>query len=381
MGLADFIVANMKTILQEWVRFAAGLEAGANMGTLALRDHAELILQATVRDMRSPQSNVQQDEKSRGEGGLEGEASKGLDRASEAHGVERFGSGFCLEEVVSEYRALRASVLRLWQKSLRELEIGHLQEIIRFNESMDQSLLSAVASYTKSIDHSRQMFLAILSHDLRNPLACIRMAAQLALRKPRDDEGRNDALSMIEENAVAANRLIGDLIDFASEGLGSEMPLKRELVDLGSVCREVMEGCRVAHPGRRMELRIGEDVVGDWDGGRLRQVVSNLLGNAIQHGSAEGLIKLSVVSEGGVVALSVWNEGEVIPVEMRRKIFDPMVRGVSADGATRRVAGSVGLGLYIVRQILNAHGGTIEVDSMEEKGTTFFVRLPRGRKE
>jgi signal transduction histidine kinase len=376
MRLAAFILANVEHILAAWEAFARSLAPGVKMTRLALRDDAEAILLATARDMQVGQSLSQQASKSRGHGGAGGAESDRLDNASALHGVARAGSGFDIIEVVSEYRALRASVLRLWRASLPEPELDDLDDITRFNESMDQSLAKAVGSYTKRVDQSRRMFLAILSHDLRNPLNCIRMATLLVSRKNGDPQA-SEALSQIESNTEAITRLISDLIDFASTGLGGAMPVTRGPVDLEKLCREAVEACRIAHPGRTVRFHTRGDLTGDWDAARLRQVVSNLLGNALQHGSADGPVELSVASEGSGVALSVRNEGAPIPPDLLATVFDPLMRYATPESAAGRTPGSIGLGLYIVREIVVAHGGTVEVASTAREGTTFTVRLPR----
>jgi hypothetical protein len=145
MRLADFIVANIEAILMEWEHFARSLAPGSAMDVIALRDHAEAILLVTARDMTSAQSLQQQSDKSKGKGGG-GEESDRLNHASEEHAVDRLGSGFDLIEVVSEYRALRASVLHLWRKSRPGADERDLEDLTRFNESIDQSLAEAVRS-------------------------------------------------------------------------------------------------------------------------------------------------------------------------------------------------------------------------------------------
>jgi signal transduction histidine kinase len=253
--------------------------------------------------------------------------------------------------------------------------VSDLDDITRFNESIDQSLSAAVGSYTRRVDQSRCMFLAILSHDLRNPLNCIRTATHLV--SPTTDPGTAEALSEIETQTEAMARLISDLIDFASTGVGSAMPLTRGPVDLEKLCREVLDGFRSANPKRTLRFHAEGDLTGQWDAARLRQVLSNLLGNALQHGSKDGAIELSAQSDGSTVVFSVHNEGAPIPSEMLATIFDPLVRHATQESAADRVPGSIGLGLYIVREIVLAHGGTIDVVSTRQEGTRFTVRLPR----
>ena len=386
MRLAEFILANIEPILAEWEAFARSLLPGANMTIVALRDDAGSILLATARDMQNRQSLQQQESKSKGDGGAGGRASDRLDNASDLHGVDRVGSGFHITDVVSEYRALRASVLRLWRESLPQPNQNDIDDITRFDESLDQSLAHGVSSYSKRIDESRQMFLAILSHDLRNPLHCIRMAAQVVSLK-NEDPATADAMTLINKNTDAMMKLISDLIDFSSSGLGRAMPLNRGPVDLEELCRDVIDSCRTTHPGRALRLHTEGDVHGVWDAGRIRQVVSNLMGNAIQHGSPDGPIDLSVTSrgtasagpgpEGSMVVLSVHNEGAPIPPDFLPTIFDPLKRYTTRESAAQRSPGSIGLGLYIVREIVVAEGGTVTVTSTAEEGTTFTACIPR----
>jgi len=377
MRLADFILKNVELILVEWEAFARSLSPGAKMTKLALRNAAEAILLSTARDMQSDQSLVQQASKSKGQGGAGGDESDRLDHASKLHGVERMGSGFDIIEVVSEYRALRACVLRLWRESCPQPNLNDINDITRFNESIDQSLAKAVGSYTHRVDQSRRMFLAILSHDLRNPLNNIRMAAQMVSRTTNEDLGATKALSMVERNTETIMRLTNDLIDFASTGLGSAMPLTRSLVDLETLGRKVFEEFCFAYPQRTLRFHPDGDLTGDWDAARLQQVVSNLMGNALQHGASAGPVELSIVSEESTVFLSVHNEGSPIPPEMLPTIFDPLMRYAKSESAAQRVSSSIGLGLYIVREVVVAHGGTITVTSTAQAGTTFTVCLPR----
>ncbi|MBD1916300.1 HAMP domain-containing histidine kinase [Phormidium sp. FACHB-322] len=346
------------------------------MTKLALRDDAEGMLRGAALDMQTGQSPAQQTSKSKGHGGAGGEESDPLDHASVLHGAARLGSGFDIMEVVSEYRALRASVLRLWRASRPQIDINDLDDITRFNESLDQSLAEAIGSYTDRVEQSRRMFLAILGHDLRNPLSCISMATQLVARTTNQDPISAQALSIIEKNTEVVTRLISDLIDFASTGIGSAMPLTRDAVDLEKLCRSVFEGFSLVYPQRTLRFHPAGDLMGDWDAARLRQVVSNLMGNAIQHGSAEGPVELSIASDGSTVVLSVHNEGPPIPPEMLATLFDPLMRHTMQESTAGRVAGSIGLGLYIVHEIVVAHGGTVEVVSTVQEGTRFTVHLP-----
>ena len=375
MRLAEFISANIESILVEWEAFARSVTPGAKMDALALRDHAEDILRSTARDMMTLQTAAEQSRKSTGHGS-DGAESLRLNGASEVHGVGRVGSGFDLLEVVAEYRALRASVIRLWRDSRPNPDLRDLDDLTRFNESIDQSLTKAVGSYTRRVDQSRRMFLAILAHDLRNPLNSIMMSAEVVSHVGGPDPTSSQAASQIAASAAAIARMVTDLMDFAGTGLGDAIPLSRSRADLRTLCGEVFSEFRAAHPTRTLRLDAEGDLSGYWDASRLRQVLSNLLGNALQHGAADCEVVLAARPEGSDVVLEVRSGGAPIPPHLLPTIFDPLVRG-SSPGASPRRPGSIGLGLYIVRDIVEGHGGAVTVQSTAAGGTVFTARLPR----
>src|SRR3954464_11265969 len=213
MRLADFILENVEPSLVEWEAFARSVWPGAERDPRELRDHAADILRATAWDMKSAQSATQQSDKSKGEGDA-GATSARIDGASDVHAIGRVRSGFDLLAVVAEYRALRATVIRLWRGSAPQADLSDLDDITRFNESIDQSLTEAVRSYTQTVDKSRQMFLAILGHDLRNPLNSMMMSAD-ALSLPGQLDAESSAVaSQMSASATAMSRMISDLLDF-----------------------------------------------------------------------------------------------------------------------------------------------------------------------
>ncbi|HVG25502.1 MAG TPA: HAMP domain-containing sensor histidine kinase [Thermoanaerobaculia bacterium] len=375
MRLADFILENVEPILTEWEQFARSLAPGSAMAVIALRDHAEDILRVTARDMASSQTDEQQADKSKGRGGGGTESAR-LDYASNEHALDRLGSGFNLLEVVSEYRALRASVLQLWGRSVRSADGDDLRDLIRFNESMDQSLAEAVKSYTQRVDESRELFLATLGHDLRNPLNAIVVSAGLLAGAGQLDEENTQIASQMSGFANVMAGMIDDLLDFTRTRLGGGMPVSPARTDLEHLCREVLLEFRAAHPHRPLRFESSGDTTGEWDASRLRQVASNLVANAIQYGDDATPVEVFARGEESDVLLAVKNEGPSISSSALPTIFDPFFR--AAEVATKHRAG-VGLGLYIARQIVIAHGGTIEVTSKETTGTVFTVRLPRRR--
>jgi signal transduction histidine kinase len=375
MRLADFITANLEPILLEWDAFARSINSGEKMDTLDLRDHADEILLSTFRDMRSSQSPADRLAKSRGhDRGSDGAA---LNGASEQHAIGRLGSGFGLLEVVAEYRALRASVLRQWHDSGFPSHHSDVDDVTRFNESIDQSLAKAVSSYTSRVDQSRDLFLAILSHDLRNPLNSIAMSASLLPHLVPPATEAIDVVSQISSNAGVMAKMISDLLDYTRTRLGAGMPVSPAMMDLGALCQELYNEFRTAHPNRSISLRSEGEVRGNWDIDRLRQAISNLVGNAIQHSPESAPVELRVSRDASDALVTTYNGGPPIPPGELAKIFDPLVRGSSAEHPKANRPGSIGLGLYIARAIAESHGGTIEVTSTDEAGTAFTMRLPR----
>jgi signal transduction histidine kinase len=377
MRLADFILANVEAILVEWEAFARGIAPGAKMESLALRDHAADILQATARDMGSAQSSTERSAKSRGHGHGGDDGALTLNGASAQHAIGRLGAGFDLLEVVAEYRALRASVLRLWSDSAPEPHERDVDDLTRFNESIDQSVTKAVGSYTKRVNQSRDLFLAILSHDLRNPLNSITMSAALLPKLGTPVPEALGVASQIATSALAMGRMIGDLLDYTRTRLGAGMPVEPARMDLGDLCHELFNEFRTAHPDRDIRYRCEGDLIGYWDVDRLRQAVANLVGNAVQHGADGAPIELRLNGDGPDLAIVIHNGGPPIPPGELSKIFDPLVRGSSAEHPKKNRPGSIGLGLYIAREIARSHGGTIDVTSTAQAGTAFTVRLPR----
>ena len=371
MRLGQFILENMEAILSEWEAFARSAWRGPLPGRVVLRNDAELMLRALVRDMATEQSAAEQKDKS--EGADIGDAS-GLDRAAIGHALARLNDGFDIRRMVAEFRALRASVNRLWFKDMPVVQRSQIDDMGRFNEAVDQLVAASVGAFTERVERSRALFLAILGHDLRQPLYSIKMYNDV-LSGPRPPADTGPIVSGIGRCCDAMTKLLADLLDFTSTRLGCRMPIYPAECDIGAIAKEVVAEFRVSAPTVVFQIEAEGDLGGRWDPTRLRQLVSNLLTNAIQHGSTDHPITTRLRASDGEVTLAVHNLGAPIPRDAMGTIFDPLVR--MADEETPRPHGSIGLGLYICRQIALAHHGEIAVESRPETGTTFTVRLPR----
>jgi PAS domain S-box-containing protein len=224
----------------------------------------------------------------------------------------------------------------------------------------------------------REQLIGVVGHDLRNPLNAISASAFLLERTEELSEGGHRAVERIRNSGARMARMLNDILDFArSSSVGGGLPMHREWVNLHDITRSALEELQVAHLGRKLELEAEGDGWGWWDADRLAQVVGNLVSNALHHGRPDTPVRVRIHGIGPEVCLSVRNDGVPIPPETQATLFQPFRRGTTGKAATR----SVGLGLFIVRQVAQAHGGDVTVHSSQEEGTTFTVRLPRNPPE
>ena len=374
MRLAQFITEHLEEILVEWEAFAASLLApGEQMTSLALRDHATQILLAIAEDIESNQTDLEQAYKSKGFVPI-AEATR---TAAMTHGALRYLAGFDLRQLAAEFRALRASVLRLWLKRGGDNGTAFYQ-MTRFNESIDQALAESIANYSDEVAHSRDTFLAILGHDLRSPLCAIANSS-LYLGSPGllPSGAPLDAVRRINRSTAKMSSMIKDLLEYTRTRLGRAIPISPEAASMEEICRAAFDEIRAVHPERIFRLETSGELLGQFDSERLQQVLSNLLNNAVQHGTASDPITLRAYGETDEVTVQVSNLGRPIPADQLQVIFDPLVQvppvAVTRDGDA---SGSLGLGLYIAREIVTMHGGTMQAESSDD-GTVFSARLPR----
>lgn len=217
----------------------------------------------------------------------------------------------------------------------------------------------------------RDQFIAILGHDLRNPLQAVYSAGVL-LEKKISDPMLKDVAARIRVNVKRMTSLINDVLDFARSRLGDGMGVKiEEVEDLGAGLNAVVQEFKDGQPDRQILANISVTRKVRCDLGRVQQVASNLIGNALQHGAAQSPVKVCVRAEALDLILDVWNSGEPIPPESLNRICEPFWRQSSSGNRE-----GLGLGLYICAQIVRAHGGTLSVSSTPEDGTRFTARLP-----
>lgn len=367
MRLAEFILTEMEQILANWEAFARTQAPAAEaMGSLALRDHAEQILQAIAKDLETYQSRDAQTQKSLGLAPLVPGAPE---TAAETHALLRAKSGFDIRQLAAEYRALRACVFRLWTEAHPNVP-DMFEQAMRFNEAIDQALAESIGHFHEEMERSRNLLLGMLGHDLRSPLQSIQMTATYLTVLNAGTEVSEAAARLINSGS-RMRALLDDLLDFNRTTLGVGIKVRPAEIESAAVLTDELNLLRAAHPSRPIELTIAGDTRGVWDGMRLRQVLNNLVVNALKYGDPATAVQIVVRGEEKQLRLEVANRGPAIPRASLESIFDPLRRQVSNDDVD-----GLGLGLYIAREIVKAHHGEIHAHCDGER-TVFTVLLPR----
>jgi len=372
MRLSIFISNNIEIILQQWEDFAATLDALSSANKAQLRDHAREMLREMCVDLDTYQSVQQEIDKS------QGLALPTSDEAAKSHAFSRMQAGFTVEELIAEYRALRASVLRLWQARVKQGDAFDLQDMLRFNEAIDQSLTVALGHFSGMMRDSQNVFLSILGHDVRNPLGAISMGCQMILQ---------DATLAPRHLRVAANVLrstervadiVSDLLDYSTSHLGGGIPVTLAEYDLSAECRALIHEMKLFHQQRSFTIDIDDGMTVIWDRARISQAISNLMANALQHGDGASPIGVSIKRAGNQIELKVRNEGVAIPPGKLRTMFDPAksfaIKSPSERSASQTA--NLGLGLYITHEIVLAHAGKIWITSSLAEGSTIKATIP-----
>lgn len=371
-SLSRYIENNIERVAANWTSSGAGHLPGS--GTVGFADQAR-ILRAIVADMNVPRA----ENLPAGEPSHPGfAATPTVTEAARDYALRRLHDGFTLDQLVSEFRALRTSVIRTSVTDMDMADRNVLDELIAFDESLDQALTEAVRSFYDGLNQARDLFVAVLGHDLRDPLNAIKSATDLQRVAKDDLEARRQANDTAARSIARMSEMIEDLLDFSRTRLGGKLPLaRRDGVNMEEVCEEISESLRLVYSEQEIRLTCRGDLNGSWDVGRIRQVVANLAKNALDYGSKDTPVLINVEGVGDEVLISVNNQGVPISDEQKPTIFDPLSRGAFGGTAPQRSADSLGLGLYIVKEVVEAHGGSVEVTSDVQAGTTFTVTLPR----
>jgi signal transduction histidine kinase len=373
MRLSQFIRHSLEPILQEWDDFARSIQpAHRAMDVAELRDHAEEMLREIAEDLERPRSEAQRIENSKGRA-----PQRDGDSPAEIHATHRLMSGFTIDQLVAEYRALRTSVLHLWSKRSKTATWFEVEDITRFNEAVDQALSESVARYSKMVREAQDIFIGILGHDIRTPLNAISIGAETLMRTESLEGKFIQLASRIFNSSARISGLVDDLLDFTNARFGMQLSLGP--CNIGQLTEQVTEEIRSSYPERVITLSLSGNLDGTWDSGRISQVLSNLVCNALQHGTDTEPVHVVLSDAIDTAVLTVHNRGVPIPEEEIGHIFEPLRHYSRTPRHRQSTHSNLGLGLYIAREAVIAHGGTIDVISNEADGTTFTVRLPKKR--
>jgi two-component system CheB/CheR fusion protein len=413
MGLSAFIRENKQAIVKDWAKFAQDhIPPAKYMDSAQLRDHIEAILKFIANDLDLAQTKQEQREKSEG---LDTKVDAG-DSTGETHAELRFMEGFNASEITAEFRALRASITRQWEPARSRTEKDYT-EIIRFNEAIDQLLSESLSRYNEKIlaeqatlknqpalneemrrrnlelnelndrlklalntlkdnDMHKDEFLAMLAHELRNPLTPIRNALEIWRSGDVKENGEKELQMILDRQLQKMVRLVDDLLDVSRITRGM-ITLKKDPVDLVQLISQAVESVRPQCEERQHKISLllpRERVFVKGDAIRLEQVVTNLLINACKYTDPGGHITVTLESEVDGTLIRVADDGVGISPELLPHIFDLFVQ---AERSLDRAQGGLGIGLTLVRRLVELHGGTVKAKSLGlKKGSEFIIQLP-----
>lgn len=278
--------------------------------------------------------------------------------------------------MVSEYRALRTSVLRQWLKQIKGGTALDVEDMNRFHEAIDQALAESIASYSRAVEASRNVFLGILGHDLRTPLGAILLGADMLRRSSSGGERNTRVATQIYTSVQRASQIVGDLLDLTRCQMGPGIPVRRTQVDLAPICERIVAEIQAFDPQAQLRFEPPTPAVGMFDGARMEQVFSNLISNAVHHGDRHSPIKVALTVTQDTCVFSVHNHGNPIPTDVQPFIFNPMGRFSQRSVIEHGPTEGLGLGLFIASEIVASHQGLIEVESDSQSGTVFRVTVP-----
>ena len=372
--LTKFIRDNLDEIVSNFAEFArSNLPPAESMGETELRDGAASILRAIVADMSSEQPPSHLEARAQG---LRPEHAPAITSTAVEHAKERLRAGFSLADLISEYRALRSNVAQTWMAS--NDKGGRASALSRFNDALDQSMTEAVRWFDEESRRLRDVFVGVLGHDLRDPVSTAMNCTEILLMPEVDEPTRERTTAAALRSLARIAGMIDYLLDFARTNLGDQLPISPAPMSMSALCQEIVEAAAMSAPHREILLLLEGEVSGIWDAGRIKQALMNLVRNAIVYGDDQLPVTVTVQSESDGVALSVHNHGRPISPEEQLVIFKPLTRGVNSD-RPRKADDSLGLGLFVVEKVAEAHGGGVEILSNDTDGTKFTLRLPAGR--
>lgn len=368
--LSDFIRGASDEIVAHAVAFARTLPPLANVSidVAVLSNHLPGVLKAIAIDLEQPQTRQEGITKSEGLAtAVTGETS------AQTHGRMRAEVGLSVAQVVAEYRVLRAVVMRLWGEAGRLNNAAAFNDLLRFNEAMDQAIAESIAFHVAEVDRWRATLLAVIGHDLRTPLGTVLMATD-SLAMMAGDGPLAAPAGVLRRGAGRLAALLDSLLEYNNVQLGAGMSLHPHRVDLDPASCAEVEMLRAALPEVTITCEMSGPMVGLFDENRIREAISNLVANAAQYRTPSTPIQVVGEGHSDHVTLSVVNQGPPIPTEVLETFFQPLRRRDTGERHGPRR--NLGIGLFIVREIARAHGGTVTAEARDGR-VSFVMQLPK----
>ncbi len=356
MSLPRFIHESLDDILSEWERDCASESSRGEPGDR--RQHFGRVLRAVADEMqRLPPS-----------------AAAAAQATTPADTTVPGAPHSHASQLVGDYASLRTSVVRQWRRKHPSPSPSDLDDLVRFNEAMDRSLAELTATFSPAQSQPQALFLGVLNHELRTSVASILMSAQLLTHRSTPGSPEAKAAQRILRSCEQLRQTLDALSDFTKVRLGEHLDIDRQRDDIGVLCRQALDAYERVDPERKIRLASDGDLGGDWDTARIREAIGALIGHAARFAPSGSVVTMIVDGHAAdEVSVTVHGDGAPIDFETLQTIFDPLAR-VESENAT--YAG-LGLGLFIVRKVVDAHGGHVAVEAAPGKGTTFTVVQPR----
>ena len=361
MSLPHFIHESLDDILSEWERECGSVPPGAQPALR--RVHFGKVLEAVASEMKRSKASDR----------LVAATVAAFERKPAA-GATSSAPHSQASQLVDDYASLRASVVRQWRRKHPNPSAADLDDLVHFNEAMDRSLAELAATFSPSESQPNSLFLGVLNHELRTSVASILMSAQVLTHRSTPGTPEAKAAQRILRSCQQVRQSLDALSDFTKVRLGEHLEIDRVTDDMAVLCKQALDAFARIDPERKVRLTSDGDLAGDWDTTRVREAVGGLLANAARFASRGSVVTIAVDGHAAdEVKVTLHGDGTPIDIDMLQTIFDPVAR-VESENAT--YAG-LGLGLFIVRKVVDAHGGQVSVDASAEDGTTFTMVLPR----
>jgi signal transduction histidine kinase len=360
ISTSDRFKKNINKIMSIWEERAnREIKASNHQGTTDLRDSLPEFL-GQLADTLSKTNKLTQSEIKNNK--------EETSRLGKKHGMERAGSiNYTLDQLIFEYHILRQVVRDVLEEEA-PLTPEENEAIVCL---IEQTVNDAATQFSETLKDLQEQVAHTLVHDLRNPMSAAKVSAQMIIRRPDNKENCLESATRISRSMDRIDKMISALLDASRMRAGETPPLEFNECDLDWLAKDVAYELNIGHKDRLFVESSGQ-CLGKWNQDGLRRLIENLATNAAKYSLENTPIKITITQDEDSATISVHNEGEPIPPEIQDTLFEKFKRASSSENKI-----GWGLGLSVVKAMVDVHGGTIEVESVKGKGTTFKIKLPK----